>query len=174
VFLAREVTRGAETRLLSKRAWYGSSRSESRDLQESVAQPRHMLTPETLPHERAPTTQERNSRRRCLTSPMRPTHWIALQKAAAFGLATLGSDGKVPTVQLPANIVNTVLSVNGQTRGVSLKAAGLGAWQHRQTSRTSRVPQPPARKSWSCDRNRRPGLRPDPYGAGGPTTRTGS
>lgn len=52
---------------------------------------------------------------------------VAIQKGASNGLATLGSDGKVPTSQLPANTINTVLSVNGQTGAVNITAAGIGA-----------------------------------------------
>lgn len=48
------------------------------------------------------------------------------EKGAANGVATLGSDGLVPTEQLPAS-GGGVTSVNGETGDVTLNAAGVGA-----------------------------------------------
>jgi glycerophosphoryl diester phosphodiesterase len=49
-------------------------------------------------------------------------------KGAVNGVASLGSDGKVPTAQLPAGTTPPVTSVNAKTGAVTLNAADVGAY----------------------------------------------
>jgi hypothetical protein len=49
------------------------------------------------------------------------------QVGVANGIAQLGSDGKVPTAQLPPSATGAVLSVNGQVGNVALTAANVDA-----------------------------------------------
>jgi hypothetical protein len=51
----------------------------------------------------------------------------ASELGAVNGVATLGSDGKVPNSQLPTVLTGSVDSVNGQVGNVTLNAADVGA-----------------------------------------------